>query len=383
MENRKKNDGWFYWLLMVIFFCVGLWPVGLIMLFSKLFGSDRKKVQAPPPLDSAAPQSQQKQLSRAEDAVRRAARPPKVKKSNAWLLKILGAIFLFFGVACAGVAFEDSLYYGLEHARWWLPELLQGLGITTAGGGMLFSGLSMDRSLKRYTKYLSVMGTREAVAIEELARTLGYPQKRVEKDLQKMIDKNYFGNSAYLNMELGYLFRNSEADSEWKRKLAEEQEQREAQEAREAYSAQQEVAGAYEEILQKIHRTNQSITDPALSAKIEQLEEITRKIFQAVEADPKKRAQIDTFLNYYLPTTQKLLDSYVQFESAGVEGENLRQAKARIESTMDSLVKGFAHQLDELYKADAMDVDSDIRVMEHMLRRDTASASDDFGTLDP
>ena len=50
-----------------------------------------------------------------------------------------------------------------------------------------------------------------------------------------------------------------------------------------------------------------------------------------------------------------------------MEGENLRQAKARIESTMDLIIKGFEHQLDELYKADAMDVDSDIRVMETML----------------
>ena len=98
-----------------------------------------------------------------------------------------------------------------------------------------------------------------------------------------------------------------------------------------------------------------------------------------MEEDPKKAERIDTFLNYYLPTTQKLLDSYAEFEAAGVEGENLRQAKNRIEATMDAIVRGFEHQLDELYKADALDVDSDIRVMETMLRRDTASVEEDFG----
>ena len=98
-----------------------------------------------------------------------------------------------------------------------------------------------------------------------------------------------------------------------------------------------------------------------------------------MEEDPKKQGRIDTFMNYYLPTTQKLLDSYAEFEAAGVEGENLRQAKARIESTMDLIIKGFEHQLDELYKADALDVDSDIRVMETMLERDTASVEKDFG----
>ena len=61
-----------------------------------------------------------------------------------------------------------------------------------------------------------------------------------------------------------------------------------------------------------------------------------------------------------------------------MEGENLRQAKSRIESTMDAIVKGFEHQLDALHKADAMDVDSDIRVMETMLHRDTATVAQDF-----
>ena len=90
-------------------------------------------------------------------------------------------------------------------------------------------------------------------------------------------------------------------------------------------------------------------------------------------------AKAGTFLNYYLPTTQKLLNSYAEFEEAGVSGENLNQAKAKIRSTMDSIVAGFERQLDELYRADAMDIDSDIRVMETMLRRDSATVADDFG----
>ena len=169
-------------------------------------------------------------------------------------------------------------------------------------------------------------------------------------------------------MELGYLFRSSQADAEFQRK------QKEA-----AAKPPKEAEEGYSGILRDIRRANDAIADPVLSAKIDRLEEIAAKIFRAVEQDPKKRGKIDTFLNYYLPTTQKLLDSYAQFEAAGVEGENLRQAKSRIESTMDAIVRGFEHQLDELYQADALDVDSDIRVMETMLGRDTASVEKDFG----
>ena len=175
-----------------------------------------------------------------------------------------------------------------------------------------------------------------------------------------MISKGYFGGKAYLNRELGYFFRSSQADEDW---------QRRQEEAEEASVPPKEAEEGYSGILRNIRRANDRIADPVLSAKIDRLE----------EADPRKRGSIDTFLNYYLPTTQKLLDSYAEFEATGVEGANLGQAKERIEKTMDSIVAGFEHQLDELYKMDAMNVDSDIRVMETMLRRDTASVEKDFG----
>ena len=162
------------------------------------------------------------------------------------------------------------------------------------------------------------------------------------------------------------MFRSGDADAAWRRQQTEAQ-------------APKEAESGYAVILQNIRRANDAIADPVLSAKIDRLEEISARIFKAVEEDPKKQSKIDTFLNYYLPTTQKLLDSYAQFEAAGVEGENLRQAKQRIEATMDSIVRGFEHQLDELYKTDALDIDSDIRVMETMLRRDTATVETDFG----
>lgn len=131
--------------------------------------------------------------------------------------------------------------------------------------------------------------------------------------------------------------------------------------------------------IREMKRLNDSIKDETISSQIDRLEEVSGKIFDCVKADPGKLPQIRKFMNYYLPTTLKLLENYADFEEAGVSGENLSQAKSRIAATMDNIVAGFEHQLDELYRTDAMDVDSDIRVMETMLRRDTASAADDFG----
>lgn len=129
----------------------------------------------------------------------------------------------------------------------------------------------------------------------------------------------------------------------------------------------------------EMKRLDDNITDEKISAQIVRLEELTAKIIRQVKAEPAKLPQIRKFMNYYLPTTLKLLNTYVEFEDAGIEGENLKKARERIEATMDSLVKGFDKQLDDLYRSEAMDIDSDIRVMESMLRRDISSVAEDFG----
>ena len=371
-KSKKKQEGVGMWVAIVVLFVLGAWPIALILLLVKLFGDDgKKKRTAAPPLNQAASAgTAAAEDSRAKKVMRSAMRSPAVKKSNAKWLKIIGAVLAVCGLAASWSPIDMMIWLGGVEI-WYIEELLWALAITAAGVAMFCSGMSIDRSLKRYNKYLAVVGDYEAMAVEQLSRTLGYPRDRVEKDLQKMIDKGYFGDEAYLNMELGYLFRSGQADADLKQKRRQE----EAAAAPPPKETEEGCSG----ILRRIRRANDAIADPGLSAKIDRLETITAKIFRAVEEDPKKRDRIDTFLNYYLPTTQKLLDSYAEFEAAGVEGENLRQAKARIESTMDLIIKGFEHQLDELYKADAMDVDSDIRVMETMLERDTASVEKDFG----
>ena len=356
MASGKKDKDW-GWPLVIFLFLIGAWPIALVLLLFKLFGRDEKK--------SAASH----QPGKAAQTVQKVTKSPGEKASTARWLKIIGAAAAAVGlIAC--VEPVDMMIWLRSVESYYVEDLLAALAVFIGGGAMFFSGLSMDRWLKRCAKYLAVMGDQEAVAVEELARTLGYSQRQVEKDLHKMIDKGYFGGKAYLNVELGWLFRGGRASEDL---------HRQKQAAQAATAPAKEPENAYADILRKIRRANDRIADPVLSAKINQLEDITAKIFRAVEEDPRKRSRIDTFLNYYLPTTQKLLDSYAEFEAAGVEGENLRQAKGRIESTMDSIVKGFEHQLDQLYKADAMDVDSDIRVMESMLNRDTATVERDFG----
>ena len=137
----------------------------------------------------------------------------------------------------------------------------------------------------------------------------------------------------------------------------------------------------YTNLLESIRSTNTLIIDQELNDQINQLDFIITRILDLAQDTPQTQTKLSTFLNYYLPTTEKLLKSYVKLDSAGVEGENIRTAKSRIKEGINSCTLGFENILDQLYAADALDIDLDVQVLETMLRRDTATTDEIVLTL--
>lgn len=122
--------------------------------------------------------------------------------------------------------------------------------------------------------------------------------------------------------------------------------------------------------ISEMRRLNDSIKDEKISAQISQMELTTGKIIDAVVETPAKLPQIRTFMNYYLPTTLKLLNAYDRMDAAGVSGTNIDGTKGKIEDMLDTICTAFTRQLDDLYGQEAMDVSAEIRVMEQMLAQE-------------
>jgi hypothetical protein len=122
--------------------------------------------------------------------------------------------------------------------------------------------------------------------------------------------------------------------------------------------------------LGEIRRLNHAISDPKLSEQINDLESTTAKILDHVISSPEKLPQIWKFMNYYLPTTLKILNAYDRMGAAGVAGENIGGTMERIETMMDTIVSSFHKQLDALFRDEAMDIASDITVMESLLAQE-------------
>lgn len=377
-QPPKKDSDIGSWIFIAIMFAVW-WPIGLIMLLSKLSeGSGKKKsarTYAPAQAGQRTPQrTQSAQAEKARSAVKQVTRTPDYTARGGKAMKIVGAVLGILGCLTLFSVVGDNLSYAYHYNEWWYfaQQLFYPLGMVAGGASLLLGSGAMKRRQRRFATYLRTAGQKPAVPLDYLARAADVSRRRVEKDIDLMLEKGLWGDEAYVDLGSGMLFRSQAAATAYFDR-ARQMDQ----------SAQPEVQSQAEEgyagILRQIRELNDRIADEALSAKIDRLEQVSGRIFKAIEDDPDKKDAAGTFLNYYLPTTLKLLENYAAFEEAGVSGENLSQAKSRIEATMDSIVAGFEHQLDELYRTDAMDIDSDIRVMETMLRRDTASVADDFG----
>ena len=120
----------------------------------------------------------------------------------------------------------------------------------------------------------------------------------------------------------------------------------------------------------EMRRLNDSIEDLTISAQIDRLEASTTKIIDQVVKNPEKLSDIRRFMNYYLPTTLKLLNAYDRADSTGISGENVDGTKGRVENIMETIVSAFDKQLDSLFGAEALDISTDITVLEQMLARE-------------
>lgn len=130
--------------------------------------------------------------------------------------------------------------------------------------------------------------------------------------------------------------------------------------------------------LSEMGRLYMSIKNTEVRMKINEIMRITDKITQDAIEDPSDIPQIKKFMNYYLPTTIKLLNSYDRMSAQGIEGENLDKSMKSINEMLDAAIDAYKKRLDSLFENQALDIETDIKVMNTMLAREGLSGTKDF-----
>ena len=154
-------------------------------------------------------------------------------------------------------------------------------------------------------------------------------------------------------------------------KKAEPKQTEKKAEAKPAHSPEiQALIKERDRALSEMRRLNDAIADEKISAQIDHLEVVTGKIIDHVVAHPKKLSQIRRFMDYYLPTTLKILNAYDRMDSTGISGSNIDATKTKVEQMMDTITQAYDKQLDALFGEEALDISTDITVMENLLARE-------------
>lgn len=392
--NRNEyhaGDGPFQfpWWAIVIGFVVW-WPLGFIfiglntaMKNGKLSGFEEKarvrtqsfgRVNTTPVYDAEVRPLNGSALRRSADP---GAQPAAKRLKGAALatgLTVAGVLLLL----CALAALPSAIYWlpealteGGSYWTWLVEDSMPMLMSLTGGIGCLFGGWHIRTSRRMRRKIDKIVGDAKYMYIQDIADALPCSYDKCCKHLENCIDEGLFGPDAYLDMRCKCLVVSQRPPEPTPAPAPKPEKQPEKQ-------TDMPERDQYKKILDELRRVNDAIPDEEMSDKISRLEAVSAKIFEQAKSDPDKLPQMRKFMDYYLPTSLKLLNTYAELDNQGVEGENISESKRRIEQTMDTLVKAFENQLDRLFASDALDVSTDIDVMQNMLRADGLTGDTPF-----
>lgn len=266
-------------------------------------------------------------------------------------------------------------------------QLLFGAGVIVLAGSAVLAaaGHHVLGKVKRFNAYIKGMEGREYGDIKALAEQVKKPPKYVARDLEKMIRKGWF-RQGHLDRQRTCLMVTHRAYSQYEELMEHTEELKRQEQERKAQKEEtaehmdpqiREIVRTGDEYIKKIHECNDAIPGAEISYKISRMETLVDRIFDRVEQNPGCVPEIRRLMEYYLPTTVKLLEAYEELDAQPVQGENILSSKQEIEKTLDTLNAAFEKLLDSLFQDTAWDVSSDISVLKTMLAQEGLT-KDDF-----
>ena len=310
--------------------------------------------------------------------------------------RALGILFTTLGIALVGMFGVTAATLGIAGifidavANKMQRGMFVFIAAIVASGALGIYGNTLRKKVNRFRSYVRTLNGKTYVKIEELAKGVRKSPKFVKRDLKKMI-KNRMFLEGHLDEEGNYLITSDESYEQYMQtKKASEIQEREMQEKEQA---EQKLRGTLSEevqevikegeayLLEEIRSCNEAIPGVEISNKMYHLENVILRIFKRVEQHPELISDLHKFMDYYLPTTVKLLKAYEELDKQPVEGENIKTAKQEIENTLDTINEAFENLLDSFFRNTAWDVSTDISVLKTMLAQEGLTGNKDFESV--
>ncbi len=303
------------------------------------------------------------------------------KITSGGIMKIIGGVVLGGGAVClsALIAFVGWWFWMDFGLLTYVPAVLGAI----IGIPLIVSGGKQVGFANRFKTYRQILGQKTHCNIDKLAQGVGKSVKKVRKELQRMIDDGLF-LEGHIDDKQTVLITSDATYEDYQKSLIKQAEEKvkdlakERQSEKEAKDAKvQEVLDRGNKFIAQIRACNDAIPGEEISGKISRMELIVKRIFERAETNPEVVPDLKKLMDYYLPMTVKLLNAYADMDKQPVQGDNIQASKREIEKTLDTLNQAFEKLLDELFSDTALDVSSDISVLNTLLAQE-GLAGDDF-----
>lgn len=256
---------------------------------------------------------------------------------------------------------------------------------------MIFYGNGQKNRLKRAEKYLELCGTKMYGVINEMAHYTGKSVRFVRRDLRRMLKAGMFPDGhldeketcfmlndviyhQYLETEKAYLAQKEIAEQKKEQEIPKNESPESTQSDREQELHSMVAEGM--EYIRHLRELNDEIEGEVISGKLYQLENLLKEIFNRVQEHPEQMHRMHKLMEYYLPTMLKLVEQYAEFDRMSSPGEDVLEAKAEIEKTLDMINQAFVTLLNNLFRDAAFDASADAQVLQTMLAKEGLTESD-------
>jgi 5-bromo-4-chloroindolyl phosphate hydrolysis protein len=120
-----------------------------------------------------------------------------------------------------------------------------------------------------------------------------------------------------------------------------------------------------------ILRTASAIGKPTVRDEVVGLCGTADQIIAELAAQPRKLDAARGFLTYYLDAAQRIVEGYVSLARRGGSASEINQTLARAEASLKIVQEAFDRQLAAVLEDRAMDLDSEIELLERTVRSET------------
>ncbi len=325
-------------------------------------------------------------------AVNRRPKPPVLYR-QVTSVQVRGTVTTVLGAVIGGMCSTAFLFFAVTAwlaGGYGIPEIAVMalfLSMGVAGFVICGCGTGIRARIRRFRTYIRVLGKREYCNIQELSKAVKKNARYVARDLEDMFSRGWFlqghldEQRTCLIVSDGMYRQYLQAEAQRKQNEREaEASGLDGQDERESEASGlggtklppevQRVIVEGDTYIRKIHACNDAIHGEEISAKISRMELLVNRIFHRVEQNPESVDDIHKLMEYYLPTTVKLLEAYQEMEAQPVAGENIRSSKKEIEATLDTLNAAFEKLLDGMFQETAWDLSSDISVLQTLLAQE-------------